>query len=270
MMLPAQRFLTSTNIDDRLILAIIQRDLTTVRYILESNRHRSTVNQSLFFGSHREDFNYPITPLAAACHFGSYEIVDILVNYFHASVNKQDLPGWKSPLHFAVLAKSNRYDIVQFLLQHGANVDAQDRHGTTPLMLAVLHSDSEIVRLLLEHAGANVRIYNQYHLTAFDFVKYNQSILNDLIRHGAISFNGNDNNLFQWLFMNKHMRLARLLIEAGYVPVRTLFQTRVRSLKGLCRLRIRRQIAGNHFRERIRTLPMHNQQLIKYILLDDI
>lgn len=152
----------------------------------------------------------------------------------------------------------------------GANVDAQDRHGTTPLMLAVLHSDSEIVRLLLEHAGADVRIYNQYHLTAFDFVKYNQSILNDLIRYGAISFNDNDNNLFQWLVLNKHMRLARLLIEAGYVPARTLFQTRVRSLKSLCRLRIRRQIAGNHFRERISTLPMHNQQLIKYILLDDI
>ncbi|UJR26880.1 hypothetical protein I4U23_008191 [Adineta vaga] len=269
-MLPAHRFLTSTNIDDRLIIAINQRDLTAVRYILESNRYRLKINQSFYFSSYRDDFNHPITPLAAACHFGSYEIVDILVNYFHANVNKQHLPGWKSPLHFAVLAKSNRFDIVQFLLQHGANVDAQDRHGTTPLMLAVLHSDSEIVRLLLEHAGANVRIYNQYHLTAFDFVKYNLSILNDLIRYGAITFNINDKNLFQWLVLNKHMRLACLLMEAGYNPSRTLFQQRPRSLKSLCRLDIRRHIASSQFRERIKTLPIHNKQLIKYILLDDI
>lgn len=136
-MLPAQRIITPSDNDDRLIIAIIRHDLTTVRYILESNRYRSTINQSLYFGSCRADFNHPITPLgiinlisnfylfsylfilAAACHFGSYEIVDILINYFHANINKQHLPGWQSPLHYAVLAKSNRSDIVQFLLQHG-------------------------------------------------------------------------------------------------------------------------------------------------------
>ncbi|CAF3663445.1 unnamed protein product [Adineta steineri] len=269
-MLPAHRFLPSYNTDDRLIVAIIQQDLTKVRYILESNRARSTINQSLYFGSYRDDFNHPITPLAAACHFGSYEIVDILINYFHANINTQHLPGWKTALHYAVLAKSNRYDIVQILLQHGADVNAQDRYGTTPLMLAVLHSDCDIVHLLLEQAGANVRIHNQYHLTAFDFVKYNLTIINDLIRNGAISFNINDKDLFQWLIINKHMRLARLLIEAGYVPPITLFQQRIRPLKSLCRLKIRLQVAGTHFRERIQTLPVKYNQLMKYILLDDI
>ncbi|CAF1089855.1 unnamed protein product [Rotaria sordida] len=270
-MLPADhRLLTLYNIDDRLIIAIIRHDLTTVRCILESNRYRTTINQSLFFCSYRDDFNQPLTPLAAACHFGSYEIVDILINYFHANINKQHLPDCKTPLHYAVLAKSNRFDIVQFLLQHGANVDIQDRHGTTALMLAVLHSYNDIVHLLLEQAGANVRIYNQYHLTAFDFVKYNISIINNLIRYGAISFNINDKNLFQWLIINKHMRLARLLIEAGYTPPITLFQQRIRSLKSLCRLKIRFQISGSHFRQSIETLPVKNKQLIKYILLDDI
>jgi ankyrin repeat protein len=134
-MLPAHRLLTSYDIDDRLIVAIIQHDHATVRCILESNRYRSTINQSLYFLSYRDDFNHPITPLgipnssiyfpyiysslAAACHFGSYEIVDILINYFHANINNQHVPGWKTPLHYAVLAKSNRFHIVQFLLQHG-------------------------------------------------------------------------------------------------------------------------------------------------------
>ncbi|CAF2074600.1 unnamed protein product [Rotaria magnacalcarata] len=269
-MLPAHRSVTQYNIDDQLIVAIIQHDLSTVRHILESNRYSSTINQSLFYCSYRDDFNHPLTPLAAACHFGSYDIVDILINYFHANINKQHLPGCKTPLHYAVLAKSNRSNIVQYLLGHGASVDIQDRHGTTALMLAVLHSYDDIVHLLLEQAGANVRIYNQYHLTAFDFVKTNTSIINNLIRYGTISFNINNKKLFQWLIINKHMRLARLLIEAGYTPPITSFQQRIRSLKSLCRLKVRFQISGSHFRQRIETLPVKNKQLIKYILLDDI
>ena len=136
-------------------------------------------------------------------------------------------------------------------------------------MLAVLHSFSDVVRLLLEQAGANVRIYNQYHLTALDFVKSNVSILNDLIRHGAVIFN--DGHLFQWLLVNNHRRLARLLFEAGYTPSSSVVvPQRVRSLKSLCRLEIRWQTPGSHFRSRIRSLPMSNSQLIRYILLDDI
>lgn len=137
-------------------------------------------------------------------------------------------------------------------------------------MLAVLHASNDIVHLLLNQAGANVRIYNQYHLTAFDFVKYNTSIINDLIRFGAISFNLNDKDLFQWLIINKHIRLAGLLIQAGYTPPIAMFQQRIRSLKSLCRLKIRFQISGSHFRQYVDSLPVKNKQLIKYILLDDI
>ena len=76
---------------------------------------------------------------------------------------------------FNTVTKKQRiliHSILIYLFKIGANVDAQDRHGTTALMLAVLHSCNDIVHLLLEQAGANVRIYNQYHLTAFDFVKF--------------------------------------------------------------------------------------------------
>ncbi len=62
-MLPGQRLFTSYDIDNRLIVAITRDDLTTVRYILESNRYRSTINQSLYFDSCRADFNHPITLL---------------------------------------------------------------------------------------------------------------------------------------------------------------------------------------------------------------
>ena len=157
-----------------------------------------------------------------------------------------------------------------FFISTDAHVDAQDRYGTTPLMLAVLHSAKEIAHFLLAHAGANVRLYNQYHLTAFDFVKYELSIMTDLIRHGALISAIKDKNLFHWLIVNKHLRVARLLLEAGYNPPRNVFQARIRPLKSICRLKIREQISGSHFRQRIETLPVNNQQLIRYLLFDDI
>lgn len=137
-------------------------------------------------------------------------------------------------------------------------------------MLAVLHSSKDIVHLLLAVAGANARLCNQYRLTAFDFVKYELAIMTDLIRNGALIGNINDKNLFHWLIVNKHLRIARLLIEAGYTPPTNVFQQRIRSLKSLCRLRIREQISGSHFRQRVETLPVRHQQLLRYLLFDDI
>lgn len=62
-MLPTQRFFTPYDTDDRLIVAIIRRDLITARYILESHRYRSTINKTLHFGSCRADLSQPITLL---------------------------------------------------------------------------------------------------------------------------------------------------------------------------------------------------------------
>jgi ankyrin repeat protein len=139
-------------------------------------------------------------------------------------------------------------------------------------MLAVLHSYDDTVRMLLEQAGANVRIYNQYHFTALDFVKSNVSLINLLIRSGAFvsERNSNHSKLFQWLIVNKHRRLARLFIEAGYTPGKPFLPSRIRSLKSLCRLEIRERIPGSHFRQQVASLPVENRQLIKYILLDDV
>ena len=62
-MLPAKRLFTTHDTDDRLIVAIIRRDLITARYILESHRYRSTINKTLYFDSCRADLTQPITLL---------------------------------------------------------------------------------------------------------------------------------------------------------------------------------------------------------------
>ena len=59
----------------------------------------------------------------------------------------------QTPLHAAVWI--NHPDIVNLLLAKGANPNAQDRNGNTPLHLAAMQGDShlEIIRILLAHGA---------------------------------------------------------------------------------------------------------------------
>jgi len=67
-------------------------------------------------------------------------------------IEKKAKYGWR-PLHFA--ANNGHVDVVRFLLEKGANVNAQDHRGRTPLHLAALDGHVDVVRFLLEK-GANV------------------------------------------------------------------------------------------------------------------
>ena len=67
-MLPLCRLITSYDTDDQLLIAIIRQDLSTVRYILQSPRYRSLINQSLYFRSHQNELNHPMTLLGSTDH----------------------------------------------------------------------------------------------------------------------------------------------------------------------------------------------------------
>ena len=59
-----------------------------------------------------------------------------------------------TPLHYA--AALQKPDIAALLIAHGANVNAEDMFGTTPLLAASVGGHLATMRLLIEH-GANVR-----------------------------------------------------------------------------------------------------------------
>ena len=65
-----------------------------------------------------------------------------------------------TPLHFA--AQGNAGDVASLLLAHGAAVDATDQWGDTPLWRAVFNyrGDPSMI-LLLRRAGANVDLTNK-------------------------------------------------------------------------------------------------------------
>ncbi len=68
----------------------------------------------------------------------------------------QRLLGW-TPLHGA--SKSGNLELVKFLIEEGADVNAPDEVGMTPLHLAAKHGHSEVVKLLIQKkADPHVRL----------------------------------------------------------------------------------------------------------------
>ncbi|KAK1238471.1 hypothetical protein MKX07_006617 [Trichoderma sp. CBMAI-0711] len=115
----------------------------------------------------REDY----TPLDNACRKGDAEMVNALLNS-GAMVNVRNVFGF-TPLHHA--AQVGAAAAVEALLAAGAAIDAQlQRTRDTPLLLAVVSDQVDVVRLLLAR-GANRRLKNG---AGFDCNKL-------AVRHGA-------------------------------------------------------------------------------------
>lgn len=101
------------------------------------------------------------TPLMLACLKGHQEMVKLLLAR-DADVNKT---GW-TPLHYA--ATGGHTQIMQWLLDEHAYIDAESPNGTTPLMMAAQYGSAAAVQLLLD-AGADANVRNQLKLSAIDF-----------------------------------------------------------------------------------------------------
>lgn len=85
----------------------------------------------------------------------------------------QEGTSGKTPLHLAVECHNRR--AVQFLLHHGAYVDAQMYNGCTPLHLAVGRRDAAIAAIL-SHSGADTLLRNMENETAQDLADGNDDV----------------------------------------------------------------------------------------------
>lgn len=123
------------------------------------------------------------TALHFAAKLGRLHTVELLVQH-GADVNAQDETG-ATPL--ILVTQRTHIDMARLLLSHGAHINAEDGEGYTPLMWAVLNDNRAMVRLLLEK-GANVNSQNEEGRTPLHFAaRYGKDldIVRQLLAHRA-------------------------------------------------------------------------------------
>ncbi len=95
------------------------------------------------------------TPLHLAVFFGNSEIAKLLIGS-GANVNAVATnPMHVRPLHSAVAGQGDVKVMVKLLLEHGADVNARQEKGATPLHGAAQSGEVDVAQLLLEY-GAEV------------------------------------------------------------------------------------------------------------------
>ena len=117
------------------------------------------------------------SPLMLAALKGHLALVKKLVER-DADVNKT---GWTA-LHYA--ASGGHLQVIDFLLENSAYIDAESPNGTTPLMMAAMYGSPESVKLLIQ-AGADLNVKNMVGMTALDFaVRADRQNSKELIETG--------------------------------------------------------------------------------------
>ena len=117
---------------------------------------------------------------AAGCNI---DICKLLIEK-GANLDAKDSMGY-TPLYWAVLF--SRIEIVQFLCDYGASVEARDNLGCTPLFLAVMRDDLPIVKELIERkADINARVNGQTVLGWAKEFRRGPEMINYLISKGGL------------------------------------------------------------------------------------
>ncbi len=108
------------------------------------------------------------TPLHLAARTSSIECVELLLREGNADPNSEDFDH-RTPLHASIGKADSAFDIIELLISWGANVNAKDAYGFTPLHLAALDGIAHCVELLIYH-GADVTTKSRKGATALNVI----------------------------------------------------------------------------------------------------
>ncbi|XP_014231392.1 ankyrin repeat domain-containing protein 27-like [Trichogramma pretiosum] len=167
---------------------------------------------------------YTCSPLHIAAQYRHLPVVEILL-INGADPNKQDAEK-STPLHaLARLClchctniirccdkRKPVDDIIQTLIEYGANIEAQNRNGDRPLDLAVSRFDVQLVKSLLKH-GASLENLNEDKMFGAEFTS---------------------TELKNYPFTLNIIEMVKLLQSAGF---KMSFDTRLKMLK--CWIKVR-------------------------------
>jgi len=156
------------------------------------------------------------TILFIASSGGHANIVELLLNK-GAEIDKPDIYG-NTPLHAAV--EAGHINIVKLLLDNGANINKTNNNEYTPLYTAVEIERPDIVDLLLKK-GAKIRFESKpnttpiHHISIYETGDIGVELLNVFIKNG-VNINEQDIHGYTPLHIastNNNYKIAKVLIE---------------------------------------------------------
>jgi ankyrin repeat protein len=123
-----------------------------------------------------------VTPLRLAASYGHCELIECLLD--HGA--RHDISAshrLNFPLHLS--AWHGHSDAVATLIRRGANINAGDRQGFTPLLVSARQQNPKVIRLLAE-AGADLEARAECG-TALQYALYQDSraVVEELVKQGA-------------------------------------------------------------------------------------
>ena len=150
----------------------------------------------------------------AACN-GHTETVRYLVGLPEVEVDHADGEG-RTALH---LVAGYHADVVQVLIDAGANIEARDNSGYSPLHFACSSGSPDSVKMLVR-AGAGVRVTNNYGDTCLIFAasRGHTEIVRYLVGLKEVEVDHTDDEdgtALHWAADNNHADVVQVLIDAG-------------------------------------------------------
>ena len=118
-------------------------DLLSVQYLIEKMGVNKNEQEARIFGP-------SCSPMHIACEYGYIHIVRYLVEQQHAEINPRNSAGM-TPLYVAAL--NNQTNIVKYMCDHKATIDAKSKNEDTPLIVATKNKNAPIVQTLCEYCA---------------------------------------------------------------------------------------------------------------------
>ena len=152
--------------------------------------------------------------LQAASYHGSKEVVQLLLEH-GANINAE---GGEFGNALQVASYNGSKEVVQLLLEHGANINAEGGHFGNALQAASYNGGKEMVQLLLEH-GAKINAEGGKYGNALQAASYHGSkeVVQLLLEHGANinAEGGHFGNALQAASCYGGKQVVQLLLEHG-------------------------------------------------------